>query len=190
MRLPLIAALILVAAASDAGAQGFGVGGLLPFNEKCASCHVDPAPGTRAPTRAQLLGQPPGLDQILGGGLPEFSFNVIAGAPGAGKTTLTQQIMFALATPERPALYFTVIGEPPLKMLRYQQQFSFFDAARVGESVRYINLSEDVVNGTLEKLLARIVEEVEATSPGVVIVDSLACIPSASPATACRCSRA
>lgn len=27
----------------------------------------------------------PGLDQILGGGLPEFSFNVIVGAPGAGK---------------------------------------------------------------------------------------------------------
>ena len=120
----------------------------------------------------QLSTRVPGLDQILGGGLPEFSFNVIAGAPGAGKTTLAQQIMFALATPERPALYFTVIGEPPLKMLRYQQQFSFFDAARVGDSVRYINLSEDVVNGTLEKLLARIVQEVEATSPGVVIVDS------------------
>src|SRR5665213_1773793 len=69
----------------------------------------------------------PGLDQILGGGLPEFSFNLIAGAPGAGKTTLAQQIMFALAGPDRPALYFTVVGEPPLKMLRYQQQFSFFD---------------------------------------------------------------
>ena len=29
-----------------------------------------------------------GLDEILGGGLPEFSFNIIAGAPGCGKTTL------------------------------------------------------------------------------------------------------
>jgi circadian clock protein KaiC len=114
----------------------------------------------------------PGLDQILGGGLPEFSFNLIAGAPGAGKTTLAQQIMFALSGPDRPALYFTVVGEPPLKMLRYQQQFTFFDAARVNESVRYVNLSQDVVNGTLEKLLGRIVQEVEATSPGVVVVDS------------------
>jgi circadian clock protein KaiC len=114
----------------------------------------------------------PGLDQILGGGLPEFSFNLIAGAPGAGKTTLAQQIMFALSGPDRPALYFTVVGEPPLKMLRYQQQFTFFDLARVNESVRYVNLSQDVVNGTLEKLLGRIVQEVEATSPGVVIVDS------------------
>src|SRR5437764_1121558 len=114
----------------------------------------------------------PGLDQILGGGLPEFSFNLIAGAPGAGKTTLAQQIMFALARPDRPALYFTVVGEPPLKMLRYQQQFSFFDLARVNQSIRYVNLSEDVVQGTLANLLARIIQEVEATSPGVVIVDS------------------
>src|SRR3990170_6961305 len=114
----------------------------------------------------------PGLDQILGGGLPEFSFNLIAGAPGTGKTTLAQQIMFALAGPGRSALYFTVVGEPALKMLRYQQQFTFFDVARVNESIRYINLSQDVVHGTLEKLLERIVQEVEATSPGVVIVDS------------------
>jgi len=114
----------------------------------------------------------PGLDQIMGGGLPEFSFNLIAGAPGTGKTTLAQQIMFALSSPERPALYFTVVGEPPLKMLRYQQQFTFFDMARVNESVRYVNLSEDVITGTLEKLLGRIVREVETTGPRVVVVDS------------------
>lgn len=63
----------------------------------------------------------PSLDLILGGGFPEFSFNLIAGDPGAGKTTLCHEIMFANATPDRPALYFTVIGEPPIKMLRYQQ---------------------------------------------------------------------
>ncbi|HUE86172.1 MAG TPA: ATPase domain-containing protein [Vicinamibacterales bacterium] len=114
----------------------------------------------------------PGLDEILGGGLPELSFNLIAGAPGAGKTTLAQQIMFALANPDRPALYFTVVGEPPLKMLRYQQQFSFFDMARVNDSVRYINLSQEVINGTLDRLLERIIREVETTSPGVVVVDS------------------
>jgi circadian clock protein KaiC len=114
----------------------------------------------------------PGLDEILGGGLPEFSFNLIAGAPGAGKTTLAQQIMFTLSGPDRPALYITVAGEPPMKMLRYQQQFSYFDLARVNESVRYVNLSQDIVNGRLDQLLARIVQEVEATNPRVVVVDS------------------
>lgn len=34
----------------------------------------------------------PGLDVALGGGLPEFSFNIIAGSPGSGKTTLAHQI--------------------------------------------------------------------------------------------------
>jgi circadian clock protein KaiC len=120
----------------------------------------------------QLQTGVPGLDQILGGGLPEFSFNLIAGAPGSGKTTLAQQMMFALSGPDRSALYFTVVGEPPLKMLRYQQQFSFFDMARVNASVRYVNLSQEVVGGSLETLLGRIVQEVEAASPGVVVVDS------------------
>ena len=45
-----------------------------------------------------------GLDDILGGGLPEFSLNMIAGAPGCGKTTLAPPIAFANATPKRPAL--------------------------------------------------------------------------------------
>ena len=114
----------------------------------------------------------PGLDAVLGGGVPEFSFNLIAGTPGAGKTTLVQQIMFALATPERPALFFTVLGEPPLKMLRYQQQFEFFDVAKVNSSVRFVNLAKEALDGGLDEVLKRIGHEVEATSPAVVVVDS------------------
>jgi len=75
-----------------------------------------------------------------GGGLPEYSFNLVAGGPGAGKTTLAQQIRFANATPERPALYFTVLGEPTLKLLRYQQQFTFFKPELVGSAIRLIDL--------------------------------------------------
>src|ERR1700687_6492865 len=83
----------------------------------------------------------PGLDEIVGGGLPEFSFNIIAGAPGSGKTTLAHQFVFANATPERPALYFTALGQPALKMLRYQQQYSFFDQNKLPGSIRFVNLS-------------------------------------------------
>src|SRR3954452_18695780 len=114
----------------------------------------------------------PGLDEILGGGLPELSFNIIAGAPGCGKTTLAHQFIFANATPERPALYFTVLGEPALKMLRYQQQYSFFDIARLNSSIRFINLSEVLVEQGLNGILEAITREVEQANPGIVVVDS------------------
>lgn len=113
-----------------------------------------------------------GLNEALGGGLPEFSFNLLAGGPGAGKTTLVHQICFALATPERPALYITVLGEPPLKLLRYQQQFSFFNPEKINTSLRFMSVSQDVLEGGLGKVLEQIVEAVEATHPKLVIVDS------------------
>ena len=114
----------------------------------------------------------PGLDAVLGGGLCEYSFNLIAGAPGSGKTTLVQQILFANATPERPALYFTVLGEPTIKMLRYQSQFAFFNAARVPAAVRFINLAAEATGGNLDAVFQRVGAEVAAVAPAFIAVDS------------------
>lgn len=114
----------------------------------------------------------PGLDEILHGGLPELSFNIIAGGPGCGKTTMAHQFAFANATPRRPALYFTVLGESAIKMLRYQQQYGFFDAAKLNGAIRFINLSETVLTRNLDEVLKDIVRHVEAINPAIVVVDS------------------
>lgn len=114
----------------------------------------------------------PGLDNLLGGGLPEFSFNLIAGTPGSGKTTLAHQIMFSLATTDNRALFFTVLGEAALKMLRYQQQFSFFDTEKMRHAIRFVNLSAELADGNFDAVLARIAQEVQAFSPSLVFVDS------------------
>ena len=53
----------------------------------------------------------PGLDDVLGGGLPEYSLNLIAGAPGVGKTTLIHQLIASHASPNHPVLYFTIVGD-------------------------------------------------------------------------------
>ncbi len=126
----------------------------------------------KRPVIRSLTSGVPGLDLVLGGGIPEYSFNLLAGGPGSGKTTLAHQIMFANASVERPALYFTVLGEPGIKMLRYQRQFTFFDTDLAGSAIQFINLSAEVMTQNLDQVLQRIVSETESAKPGIVIVDS------------------
>ena len=123
-------------------------------------------------TIRKLASGVPGLDDILGGGLPEFSFNIIAGTPGCGKTTMAHQIVFANATPTKPALYFSVLGEPVIKMLRYQQQFTFFDESKLNKAVRFINLSDMVLEKDLNAVLEEIIKQVTEANAGIVVVDS------------------
>src|SRR5476651_1279636 len=113
-----------------------------------------------------------GLDDIMGGGIPEFSFNIIAGSPGCGKTTMVHQVVFANATVKKPALFFTVLGEPALKMLRYQQQYSFFDESKLGNAIRFINLADVVMEKDLNAVFDEITKQVTAINPGIVVVDS------------------
>ncbi len=114
----------------------------------------------------------PGLDTLLAGGISKYSFIVLTGAPGSGKTTLAHQIMFSLASEQRKALFFTILGEPPLKMLRFQQQYSFFDPAKVGSAIKYVNLADDLQKSGFEGVLQRILAEVQSFQPELIFVDS------------------
>lgn len=114
----------------------------------------------------------PGLDTLLAGGIARYSFIVLTGAPGSGKTTLAHQIMFALATEQRKALFFTILGEPPLKMLRFQQQYAFFNPALVGTAIKYVNLADDLQKSGFAGVLQRILAEVQAFQPELIFVDS------------------
>jgi len=143
--------------------------------QKPAAKPAAPGKGVSKESKVKIRKLPTGvrgLDEILGGGIPEFSFNIIAGTPGCGKTTLAHQILFANATVKKPALYFTVLGEPALKMLRYQQQHSFFDEAKLGRAVRFVNLSDVLMEGDLSAVLDEVIRQVTAASPGIVVVDS------------------
>ena len=113
-----------------------------------------------------------GLDGLLGGGFAEGSLNLIAGPPGCGKTTLAHQIMFAHAGAHCQVLYLTGTGEPALTMLRYQQQFSFFDEARLAAGVRYVDLASLTAQGSDEQVLARIDAEVRRAAPKLVFIDA------------------
>ncbi len=57
------------------------------------------------------------LDDMLGGGIPANSVVLVAGRPGAGKTILSQQVLFRNARKDGQGLYLSTVGEPAIKVL-------------------------------------------------------------------------
>jgi circadian clock protein KaiC len=114
-----------------------------------------------------------GLDLILDGGLPRNGINLIMGLPGSGKTMLCQQLMFAGASVERPAVYLSTVSEPFEKIVRYAQTFSFFDRDAVGRSVHYEDLGSVVAGaGGLTEVNERIAATIKERRPGIIAIDS------------------
>ena len=112
------------------------------------------------------------LDGLLGGGLPANAINVLIGLPGAGKTILAQQYVFANATPERPALYLSTVSEPLEKMIRYGQSLDFFSPQAVGAAVFYEDLGSVLNEHGLDAVSERIDELIRDHKPGIVVIDS------------------
>lgn len=114
----------------------------------------------------------PRFDELVGGGLPAPAINLIAGAPGTGKTMLAEQFVFHNASLERPAVYLSTTTEPVDKLVRYGQELSFFDKSLVGTAVLYESLLQPLVSGGLQAVLERVVELLRDVRPGVMVVDS------------------
>ena len=112
------------------------------------------------------------LDVVLGGGLPRNAIILVMGAPGAGKTIMAQQWVFANATPERPALYLSTVSEPLEKLLRYGQTLSFFDPKAVGRSVWYEDLGGILRDHGLHGVLVRVRELIRVRQPAMIVIDS------------------
>ena len=114
-----------------------------------------------------------GLDLILGGGLPVNGINLITGLPGSGKTLLCQQLMFARATEERPAIYFSTVSEPFEKIVRHAQTLSFFDRHAIGRSVYYEDLGHAVAGDDgLTAVIERVAALIKERLPGIIAIDS------------------
>lgn len=115
------------------------------------------------------------LDELLGGGPPANAINLITGVPGAGKTILAQQYVFANAD-VRPAVYFSTTSEPFEKLLRYGQTLDFFDPSAVGRAVFYEDLGERLVSEGLSSVSAAIAETIKQRAPGIIVIDSFKAI--------------
>jgi circadian clock protein KaiC len=118
----------------------------------------------------------PNLDQILGGGLPLYSVNIIAGASGTGKTILTQQILFHNCRDDVRGIFFTTLSEPAFKMIRYQQQFSYFDLDRLNENIFFVDIGQVLRDGGLDEALRIINQHVEEQGASFIAIDSFKAI--------------
>ena len=112
------------------------------------------------------------LDEVLGGGLPVNGINLISGLPGSGKTMLAEQYVFENATEQRPAVYLATMSEPFDKMIRYGQEFTFFDRHAIGRRVFFDSLSDALQQRGLAGALDEITTILRERTPGILVIDS------------------
>jgi circadian clock protein KaiC len=116
------------------------------------------------------------FDLMIDGGIPVYSVNIITGAPGSGKTIFAQQILFSAADPEHPAIFFTTLSEPSVKMIRYQRNFDFFAPSKINSSVYFFDLGDIIRNEGLARTIEVIINYVKTYSPRFITIDSFKAI--------------
>ena len=118
----------------------------------------------------------PQADDILGGGFPANSINIVMGQPGTGKTIFAGQLLFHNAGEDRPSLYVSTLSEPMTKMVTYVQRFDFFDVDRLSGDIQYEDLGTALSERGPEALTDWLAEAIKTRSPKIIVIDSFRAI--------------
>ncbi len=113
----------------------------------------------------------PGLDEVLGGGLLEGGLVLLRGPAGSGKTVLSFQIAFALASEGKRVTVISLLSETHARILQQLSTLGYFDPACLPDRLQLINgydaLSDRGTHGLLE-LVAQVFSK---TRPTLAIVE-------------------
>lgn len=111
-------------------------------------------------------------DEILHGGFPANSINLVIGQPGSGKTVFAEQLAFHNAHDKRQLLYLTTLSEPLSKVIKYVQSFPFCDVDKIGTVIHYEDIGTDLAKNGVGVLVPRLNDAIKTTSPKIIIIDS------------------
>lgn len=120
-------------------------------------------------------------DHILGGGFPANSINIVMGHPGSGKTIFAEQLIFHNAGEDRPILYLTTLSEPLTKVVRYLQEFRFFDESKLGTQVIYEDIGPQLARDGAGALIPLLEAAITSLSPKVIVIDSFKAVHDLAP---------
>jgi circadian clock protein KaiC len=137
-----------------------------------------------APNGQRLVRLPssiPFIDTILKGGFVVGGMYIIQGAPGAGKTILTNQICFNHIANGGKALYVTLLAESHARMLANLRELSFFDDSKIPDRLSYLSAFSELREGGLEALGALIRREIVRSKTTVLVIDGLVSAQDSSP---------
>lgn len=115
----------------------------------------------------------PGLDEILHGGLPLYGTALVCGGPGSGKTVFASQILYRNASPQNKALFITTVSEPMARLVRYTQEFHFFNPDLIPESVIYEDIGPDLLAENGEQAMEKLEELILSYQPSFLVIDSI-----------------
>jgi circadian clock protein KaiC len=111
-------------------------------------------------------------DEILYGGFPKNSINIILGLPGTGKTVFAQNLVFHNASADRPILYLTTLSEPVAKVVRYLERFTFYDESKLATEVHYDDVGARLATDGMGAILPVIEEAIKTLGPKIIVIDS------------------
>lgn len=117
-----------------------------------------------------------GLDTILGGGLSQNALVFIVGPPGAGKTILATQIVFAAVRAGSSALILTAFSEDHGKLLGHLRPLSFFDESVISTRLRLLTLGS-LISSDAQLDTALVIQTVRQTGAQVILLDGFQSVP-------------
>jgi len=119
----------------------------------------------------------PGLDQFLGGGLPEGKVIILLGEPGSGKTCFCSQFLFAGANSGKGVSLFIGMNEPKARFIEDMNGFGIdFASLEVGGRFAYVDALNarrgPILTGKDFDLPDMVKESIQKYSPKRIAVDS------------------